>query len=209
MIYCKHWTMRYLKNRIFLMIEEYRNPNNPWWTRDSVSIIESLLIKADSILEFGSGRSTVWLGNRCTKIISIEHDIKWAEKIKKLNSISCIDLKLVVPIIKSDTSKEYDFESYIYLDYPLNANIKFDVIVIDGLFRGHCAKLATEIIAPNGLIIIDNINWYLPSHSVSPSSIPFDGKPINDQWEFFYQKTKSWRRILTSNGVTDTAIYFS
>jgi predicted O-methyltransferase YrrM len=82
-----------------------------------------------------------------------------------------------------------------------------DFVLIDGLFRGLCAEHAIRCVKPSGMIIIDNVNWYLPSDSRSPGSVKRNAKPASD-WTDFYEATHTWRRIWTNSGVTDTAIYF-
>jgi len=50
----------------------------PWLTEGSIDFIENFLINKDKkILEFGEGSSTLWFSDKCSKIISIEHNEVW------------------------------------------------------------------------------------------------------------------------------------
>ena len=43
-------------------------------------------------------------------------------------------------------------------------------VVIDGAYRAHVTKLVMPRLRPGGVMIIDNVNWYLPSRSRAPGS---------------------------------------
>jgi predicted O-methyltransferase YrrM len=205
----KHWNFRYIYNRSCLYVNEKFFPNNPWWTKNSIKIINGLIRKSDQVLEFGSGRSSIWLGKRCKSILSIEHDSKWAIKVKKMADENKINMTLLNPSVNSTIWKENEEDISSYLSLGVIKETKFDIIIIDGLFRDSCALFALNHINKNGLIIIDNINWYLPSNSYSPSSIPNNSIQKSVLWKQFNDLTMDWRRIITSNGVTDTGIFFS
>lgn len=82
-----------------------------------------------------------------------------------------------------------------------------DFCLVDGLYRGYCALAAIPKVKPGGLLVIDNVNWYLPHQTRSPNSIRL-GEPNGKEWKEAYQLLKDWRYIWTSSGVTDTALYF-
>jgi predicted O-methyltransferase YrrM len=70
----KHWTPRYIFNRINLYYFEKKNPDLPWLTSESISLIDNLIKKSDKMIEFGSGRSTAWLAQRVDELTSVETD---------------------------------------------------------------------------------------------------------------------------------------
>ena len=60
-----------------------------------------------------------------------------------------------------------------------------------------------------GLIIIDNVNWFIPNNlTISPDSRRIKDGCYSDIWENFFNVVKSWRSIWTTNGVNDTCIWF-
>jgi len=65
-----HHTLRYVSNRIKQMIFERINPSAPWLVRHSIPYIEKLLRSDDFCVEFGSGRSTLWLAGLCDHLRS-------------------------------------------------------------------------------------------------------------------------------------------
>lgn len=78
----KHWTPNYVRARIRQILYQKRNPHDPWLTPQAVSLLSQLLGKEDSVLEFGSGRSTTWFAQRCASVISVEHDEKYFKHIR-------------------------------------------------------------------------------------------------------------------------------
>ena len=78
--------------------------------------------------------------------------------------------------------------------------------MIDGKFRDYSALKSIEKLKPNGFLIIDNINRYIPSSSKSPSSIR-DLSQTSDKWIEFINNTKNYNKYIFTNNVTDTGIF--
>jgi len=83
-----------------------------------------------------------------------------------------------------------------------------DFVLVDGAYRDFCARESLRVIRPGGLLIIDNVNWFLPSESVSPDSRSADQGPSGPIWQEVSTSIGAWRSIWTTSGVTDTAFYF-
>jgi predicted O-methyltransferase YrrM len=83
-----------------------------------------------------------------------------------------------------------------------------DFVLVDGLYRDACALLSLDKIRPGGLLIIDNVNWFLPSASRAPASVKNESELRDDNWKTLHRTLSGWRRIWTSDGVTDTALFF-
>jgi hypothetical protein len=62
-------------------------------------------------------------------------------------------------------------------------------------------------IRPGGMLVIDNVNRYLPSLTMSPASLRPPAAPATAAWEQAAAALARWRRIRTSSGVWDTAIF--
>ena len=195
----RHWTFRYVKNRVIQILHEKTHPNDPWLTRQSVHILADLLQDTDTGLEFGSGRSTIWFAQRTSRVISIEHDFKWyqsvGQKIQDLNLESKIDYRYCDNI--ADYVGQIDSLEDKSIDYCL----------IDGKARDECALKVLPKLKHEGILIIDNINLYLPNASRSPNSIRrFDNTKDSD-WASVQVQIDSWEMVWTTNGVSDTALW--
>lgn len=201
-----HWSPRYIRDRVMEMLYQKAFPDHPWMTKDANKILDSLLRPDDVGLEFGSGRSTLWFARRVRHLISIERNPVWYGKInEKLQSQGIGNVKYIYNVQDNDESKRSPVAYAAIFDEIQDSSLDF--VLIDGLFRGLCAGHAIRCVKPGGMIIIDNVNWYLPSDSRAPRSLKSNAAPTSD-WTDFYETTNTWRRIWTTSGVTDTAIYF-
>ena len=195
----RHWTFRYVKNRVIQILHEKTHPNDPWLTRQSVDILADLLQDTDTGLEFGSGRSTIWFAQRTSRVISIEHDFKWyqsvGQKIQDLNLESKIDYRYCDNI--ADYVGQIDSLEDNSIDYCL----------IDGKARDECTLKVLPKLKHEGILIIDNINLYLPNASRSPNSIRRFDNTNDSDWASVQVQIDSWEMVWTTNGVSDTALW--
>lgn len=203
----KHLSLRYIWNRLKEMIYQKNHKEFPWLTRDANMILENYLSSKDVGLEFGGGRSTIWFAKRVEKLISIEEDIRWHEIIVRMvmsNGIDNVDCRCV----NASVTQTHDYHLVIQKIYSEFGARHFDFVLVDGICRDRCAFEATSALKPGGILIIDNVNRYLPSYSKSPHSRSYDQGPDGVLWSEFLDRVRGWRCVWTSSGVTDTAIYF-
>lgn len=156
----RHWTPRYIINRLVLMNYERNNPNSPWLTHFMVDLLDTWLCSTDVGLEFGSGRSTIWFAKRVKHLISVEHDPEWYAKVnKQLHMLGepiseRVDYRLLqVEKAKPETSE------YVKVFEEIK-NESLDFCLVDGMARDYCALASIDKLKSGGILIIDNINWY-------------------------------------------------
>ncbi len=202
----RHCTLRYALDRISEIIYQKRYPDCPWLTKMANIMLDSMLKETDIGLEFGSGRSTIWFARRIAFLTSIEHNISWYNKINEI--IKKNNIKNVELIYFSEQLNNIDdkYNNYIKA-IDCFSNNSLDFALIDGIFRSACSLAAISKIRPGGFLIIDNINWYLPSNSRSPNSRTLTDGPGSKEWTAVCNAVKKWRCIWTSSGVTDTAFF--
>ncbi len=200
----KHWTPRYIFDRLNLMVDERSfamgrgGANSPWLVRTMVEILENWLKPGDRGLEWGSGRSTTWFAERAEHLVSVEHDAAWHSQVNerlKGKEVRNVEYYLC--------EGERDYVSLCDRFAPES----FDFCLVDGEARDRCALAALSLVKPGGIIIVDNCNWYLPSQTRSPFSRSPERGPSTPEWSSYYSQVKEWRRIWTSNGVTDTCLW--
>jgi predicted O-methyltransferase YrrM len=149
------------------------------------------------MIEFGSGRSTDWFAQRVDKLTSVETKEVWYEKVR-------LDEKKYINTNLKFLDSEIKFRNLINSldDYSI------DIVLIDGAYRDLCANLMINKMKLGGVMIIDNANRYLYNpNTFSPNSLK-DHSEMSDDWNIFYKKTLSNRRIWTTNAITDTLIIF-
>lgn len=206
----KHWTPRYIVNRLNLWLYERRFPDRPWLNRIAISILMNYIKETDTGLELGSGRSTLWFSKRVLKLISVEHDHAWYKKVSnRLTEDKIINcLYHFCPPESGMISEDEEINStYVRIIRELGDD-SLDFALVDGIYRSACVVTVIDKLRPGGMLIIDNINWYLPNNSYAPSSRSLQDGPISEPWMRFQKAIETWRYLWTSDGVTDTAFFF-
>jgi predicted O-methyltransferase YrrM len=195
-----HWTPRYIRDRVAVILNERRNPKEPWLTKDAVRFLDESLKPGDRGLEFGSGRSSVWFAKRIAHLISVEDNKEWFTRVTGLIAGEGLSDKI-----------DYRFRAQKD-DYVTEASAvpddSIDFCLVDGSHRDDCAIRVIPKVRSGGLLVVDNINWYLPSDTIAPTSRkPAEGC-ATPTWTEFANQVAGWRRYWTSNGVTNTCIWF-
>ncbi|TAK34069.1 MAG: hypothetical protein EPO21_10830 [Chloroflexota bacterium] len=228
----RYWTPRYLGDRVRVMLHEWTNPSDPWFTQQATRLLESLLRPDDVGVEWGSGRSTLWFARLVAKLVSVEHNQAWYERVLnqlKRSSISNVDYRLA-PVgdggqvtawgdtgsyhLRNNLAQQSRAGTAVAVRTNPYAEVveefapsQLGFVSVDGMWRGECALRSLPKLRPGGLMIVDNINWFLPCASTAPGSRAIDAKPASDEWAEFSRLVREWRYVWTSNGVSDTAVW--
>jgi hypothetical protein len=56
---------------------------SPWMTPAAVKYLDQVLNAEDVVLELGSGASTAWYARRVRRVVSLEPNLSWAERVKR------------------------------------------------------------------------------------------------------------------------------
>lgn len=130
--------------KILLMLKI--ESNLPIINYDAIKIFKILLKNKISVLEFGSGRSTIWwLKQNIKKIVSVESDKFWNKNIsKKLYELN-------------NRKIDYVFTKNIKKYTSVGKKEKFDLIIVDGIFRDKCINYILKYnIHKNTIIYLDD-----------------------------------------------------
>jgi hypothetical protein len=200
----RHWTRRYIADKARLSFYQWTHLGEPWLTPDAIAFLDGWLKRKHHGIEWGAGRSTVWFGERVGGLISVEHDLQWYEHVRSLlqrrrfSNVQLIHCEAVA-----------DGAESMYVA-PVNTmrDGSLDFALVDGTFRDICAREVIPKLRSGGLLIIDNIERYLPSGSRSPEAIGPSVQPVTPTWNSVWATIASWETRWTSSGVTDTAMFF-
>ena len=201
-----HRTPRYIFNRGRQMLYERAHPDDPWLTPAAIGLVATLLRPADRGAEFGSGRSTLWFAARVRSLTSVEHDARWHESVTarlKDRGLGNVDYILA----PDDQPVERGGDSAYARAALAFPDASIDFALVDGHYRDYSAKFVMPKIKPGGMLIIDNVNWYLPCQSKAPNSRTAALGPATEVWAAVWRELAGWRTIWTSSGVWDTAIF--
>lgn len=196
----RHWTPRYIYNKCKLLMRQALHPSEPWLTARANEILAEILSPTDVAVEFGSGRSTAWFAERVQHLTSIESDSVWFERVGKIISDAGLSEKVDYRLVEE--AKDYSLQADTFPDESV------DFCLVDGMERSACALSMLPKLKPGGILVVDNVNWFLPNDKThSPSSRSIESGPQSEEWRIFQERVSSWRRIWTSNGVTDTCFF--
>lgn len=119
----------------------------PWYTYPAIEFLRSQApFTGRSVLEFGSGQSSLWWAANGASVLALEDDAEWGANVRGF-----VDLR----IVNGTDCARFIAEARAILDGQA-----FDVIVVDGLFRSDAARLALDYLKPGGALICDNAEGY-------------------------------------------------
>ena len=117
----------------------------PWYTYPAIEYIKQLNLSDKTIFEYGSGNSTRFWAERCKKLISVEDNKEWFDKIKER-------IPDKVEYCLFEDKKEY-------VESIRQFSNDYDVIIIDGSHRYDCTVEALKKLRDDGFVILDNSDW--------------------------------------------------
>jgi SAM-dependent methyltransferase len=129
---------------------------NSW---DEVNFLLEALQPHHTVLEYGAGGSTIEIAKRVNWLYSIEHDKRWLDRVDqeiKLERLSNICLVHVPKNKEEAPGHDGTLEDYRdYVEYPRKFDkVRFDVVLVDGRARVPAARVAADLLAPDGIIFI-------------------------------------------------------
>jgi predicted O-methyltransferase YrrM len=189
------------------MWSEHAHPDYPWLTPEAVRLLTSMLRRSDRGAEFGSGRSTIWFAERVGHLTSVEHDKLWHQRVSaRLRELGLANVDYI--LAPRDQPPEFGEISKYASTVLAFDDATVDFALVDGLYREHVTKFIIPKIRPGGLLIIDNVNWYLPPpRTHAPTSRTPALGPDGPVWTEVSLDLADWRSIWTTSGVWDTAIF--
>jgi len=107
----------------------------PWYTYPMIDLLQAKDFAGRTVLEFGSGHSTLWWGSRAHWVMAFESDERWCRYVASWAPRN-------VQVILVPESLE-GVDQYI-------GSQQFDVVVIDGLDRFKAASIAINVVKAGG-----------------------------------------------------------
>ncbi len=157
--------------RLKYLAWERLNPDKPWLTPGAVHYCELNLRKDMVAIEWGSGRSTAWLAKQVGKLVSVEHDRHWYERVREEIGVAPnIDFRYVAldHPEQQECVRDYpEVPKYVAVvnEFP---DESIDFAAVDGHYRPACIKALERKLKPGGLMLLDDVNmlplerWFIP-----------------------------------------------
>ena len=106
-----------------------------WMHEHEQKLILDCLTEDTTMLEWGSGGSTLYFSSFVEKYYSIEHDKDWYEKVSeqiKEYPFNDIVYKYIQPNKENPDGRQSEYDMFKdYIDAVDNFNTKFDVVLIE------------------------------------------------------------------------------
>jgi len=125
----------------------------PWYTYPAIDLLKHRSYAGRSVLEFGAGQSTLWWAERAARVVAFEGDADWHARLVarrptnvELHLVTMADAEACAAAVRAGLAAA--------------PAARFDVVVIDGLWRYAMIAIAAEVVAPDGVIICDNAERY-------------------------------------------------
>jgi hypothetical protein len=173
---------------------ELCHPGRPWIAKRAVQFCDEYLSKEHIGLEWGSGRSTIYFGQRLKTLLSIEHNPSWYSTIKgQLEEKGYVHIDYRYVPLDHDPG-EPTIPHYKNLPKYVRVAEEFrdetlDFVVVDGHYRQACILAVLPKLKSGGLLLVDNTNWLpLAEWQVPPSW------PVVHQSTYIMTETTIWQK---------------
>jgi hypothetical protein len=128
----------------------------PWMNYSAISVLASAIGPTSQVFEYGAGFSTRWFSQRAGCVHAVEHDREWFERVSALVDSSRARVRHIPSA--GDLYAAPDDDRYV--NAPASTGQPaFDVIVVDGIARRTCLLRASDFLARNGLLVLDDSEW--------------------------------------------------
>jgi Methyltransferase domain len=118
----------------------------PWLTYPLIEYLNGFDFSDKDIFEFGAGASTMYWSARARSVVSVELNRQWFDTMERR--------------LPENVTLIHEPDGHQYAQTVATLARSFDVIVIDGAERYRSAHAALPALAPGGLVILDNAEWY-------------------------------------------------
>ena len=120
----------------------------PWWSYGCTSFVDQVISPQKSVLDIGSGASTLWWLERGNQVVALESNPKWGEEVSEIARQDGFELEMSVGLLS-------DLISNLIESRP----VPFDVVCIDNEGdRFPIVEAVLPLVAETGVIIFDDID---------------------------------------------------
>lgn len=147
------WRTGHFKSSFKMAAVSRQGDPLPWYTYPCIDFLRYRSYENRLVLEFGGGQSTFWWAQRAKRVVTFERDGEWYEKLRS-SLPSNVELYLVP--MESPAACVEEVEKVL----GMLPDSRFDIIVIDGLYRYDLIDVAQRVMTDTGVIICDNAEGY-------------------------------------------------
>ncbi len=135
----------------------------PWFSYAAIDFLAGFTRPAMTVFEYGSGGSTIFFARRVARVLSVEDNPEWHERVSdRLRQKGLTNARLELCEFNFKDPVGFEHSAYLHAlpDDP------FDIIVVDGSeewtqVRPLCFERAESRVKPGGIIVVDDSWRYL------------------------------------------------
>lgn len=113
----------------------------PWYTYSAIQFLLTKDFSQKRVVEWGAGQSTFFWAEQAKEVVAFESDVAWYDHLRRFGPAN---------------ARVYLISNGIQDADPLLGDEQFDVVVVDGLDRLRCIERSLNLVALNGVIIVDD-----------------------------------------------------
>jgi len=123
----------------------------PWWTRPALEWLLGQPVGRWNVFEWGCGLSSVWFNQAARQYVGVESNPAHA----------IAPGVIVVPPDGGLTDQEAEFSpsGSKYVKAGIDYGSASDLVVVDGIYRLACLRVAPSMVLKGGCLVVDNANW--------------------------------------------------
>jgi len=178
----------------------------PWFARAAIERLDKYIRKLDvppRVLEWGSGSSTVWIAKRASKVVSVEHTIKWyhitQERLIERDIHKHVKLVLALPDEKPGQTVYWDSEGRSFWSYCRSGSRaaeqylnKAEIVFVDGRARVATVFDSARFIPKRGLLVLDDAER--PRYAPAKKYLEEQGFKVQS-FEKGSRSTEIWQKV--------------
>ncbi len=194
----QHWTPAYLKSRTRQALYELCHHHGHWLCPDALRFLDAWLGPTDIGFQWGTGDSTLWLAKRVQHLTSIEHNPAQARQVRVQLRVEGLNERVSYHLESHGNAKQHIDAAYVrMIDMASDHSLSFSVI--GGPLPSACCLASILKLKPGGLLIVEHAERHLSDNGELASTKP--------NWEDVAWHLARWRRIWTTNGLSEAAIF--
>lgn len=149
------------------------DPCVPFLSQVATDFYDSILMPNYKVFEYGSGRSTIWLADRVSFLVSVEHDQEWYIAINSLlGDEQSVARLILVSFGKFDPDANEKVIEYVNTINQFPDDF-FDIVSCDGNdeARAQCIIASVQKVKPGGWLVIDDLGWSPVDNGIAAAGI--------------------------------------
>lgn len=176
-----------------------RNPDAPQLAAGALLHAERWLRKEHFAFEWGTSFSTAWLARRAGRVVAVEQDPLWHDRMRALLAEKGLADAVELRLAPGD---EYFSQIQRFADDSI------DFVLVDGPSPAVALAASLRKLKHGGMLVVNGAHQLLPSDSTTPDARSRADGPHEDLDPAELVELMRWRLKWESDGVNDTALFW-